>query len=396
MLFAHQRVWMSRSASAFFVVTLGCTGGSAPEGGGELGDLCEEDADCVSERCLHQFRRSYCTVPCADECSCPEGYTCNALGEVCILGTNACRAGALSFEPSNISREWINAHAPMGDLHCDGTLELNVLGVRCGSGATATSDTFEGIRVYFVNDLHVDAGSAITIEGGPVAIVARGRIVIHGAVHAGWGFTSPEEMALGQDGRGPGGGVWVEDAGGEGGAHCTLGGAGGNATSFGGMVYGTPNLVPIAGGSSGAKPPAVFAAGDGGGAIQLIAEQEILIGPTGSIEADGEHAIGPASQPGPGGGSGGAVLLEAPAVRVEGTISANGGDGGAGPDGHAAGAIGSAQAEDGASDPTRPGGGGGGFGWIRINTRTGSPDLGAGSLLSPSTSTGCTTFGAIP
>jgi hypothetical protein len=119
---------------------------------------------------------------------------------------------------------------------------------------------------------------------------------------------------------------------------------------------------------------------------------------------------------GSGGGSGGAILLEATEVDLRGVLAANGAPGsGAGrapdasststptPGSNLGGGLGSAgtvlDGGDGVVPPDTadpyPAGGGGGVGRIRINA-SGEPRLAASALLTPATDTPCTTFGALP
>lgn len=105
------------------------------------------------------------------------------------------------------------------------------------------------------------------------------------------------------------------------------------------VAYGDVHVSELLGGSGGAMgdvdPAAIHAydypqgrGGAGGGAIEIIAINDIVIGSKGVVVVDAQDGT-PASQFAGGGGSGGSVLLSAGGVIVhEGLISATGGDGG--------------------------------------------------------------------
>ena len=94
-------------------------------------------------------------------------------------------------------------------------------------------------------------------------------------------------------GGGPGGGGAAQSynaAGG--GSYCGIGGPG-NSTSdasvagVGGPSYGSPNLVPLLGGSAGGAESTFAEGGGGGGAIQLSARGSITIEISGIIDVGG-------------------------------------------------------------------------------------------------------------
>ena len=154
--------------------------------------------------------------------------------------------------------------------------------------------------------------------------------------------------------------------------------------------------------------------------MQIVAGASLEVSGAGVIDVSG----GGGDWYSGAGGAGGAILLEAPTLSVFGTLAANGGAGGSA-DGQAdtGGADGSATATpakggitsnpiignggdgsagsaiDGQSgsqpDPAqRQGGGGGAAGWIRLNSKSGSAQLGASSVISPALTTICATQGA--
>jgi hypothetical protein len=224
------------------------------------------------------------------------------------------------------------------------------------------------------------------------------------------GFSAPGPTDLSADGNGPGGGEAYNQHLGGGGSYCGVGGAEGNREGLGGEPYGNEYLSPLMGGSSGGG----VSSGGGGGAFQITAGGTIRIAPTGVINMPGEGDQA-------GGGSGGAILIEASAIVVEGVLSANGGGGdGSGSvspesgqpnnlpaegateadkpqDGGGNGSAGDAvHGEDGhcATTPCEFGGsGGGGAGRIRINTPVGAAQV--TGIVSPSLSTPCATQGVL-
>ena len=126
-----------------------------------------------------------------------------------------------------------------------------------------------------------------------------------------------------------------------GGAGAGYGGKGGEG--FGkneaGRTYGDHRISNLYGGSGGAlgftQPyeANIFSnpwgrGGSGGGAIELVAQNDIVIGPNAFLSCKGENGHDGFMTAG-GGGSGGSILISASGiVRHEGTILVNGGNGG--------------------------------------------------------------------
>ena len=284
---------------------------------------------------------------------------------------------------------------------------------------TITQPDGTKVKVFVVNSLRVPAGvaSEITIGDDPVAIIALDKIEIEGAISVSsiataGGFKAPSGE---QNGNGPGGGkVATTGAGDGGGAYCGAGGAGpGAGGGGGGAPYGNPEISPLLGGSSGANN----FAGNGGGALQLVARNLVRISSGGSINMGGRG-----SDTG-GAGSGGAILIEAAEVVVAGKLAANGGGGGAGtgPNDGKDGQLDSQPTPEGTGSSEGGGGGkggagtsidgqpgvvnttyangdfagngGGGAGRIRINSRSGSAAI--SGLVSPALTTACATQGTL-
>jgi hypothetical protein len=310
------------------------------------------------------------------------------------------------------------ADTSSGDLGCYGSIETfhyASVAVDQPGGGTAMLFVVRSLRIAQAGQLHVYGGA-------PAIFFALDTMKIDGAI-TGVAAAQTPAGAFEQDstghGGGPGGGEpLLGYNGGGGGSYCGIGGKGGLASGTtppkGGKSYGTPDLVPLIGGSSGGGGATVDnSGGTGGPAIELAAGRSLTISLTGVINVGG---LGGRANGGAG-GSGGALLLEAPTVAVHGTLAANGG-GGAVSNGGSSGqsgqpgdspALGSeatagqgsaaavVNGGDGSLDNgsvNSSGGGGGGAGRIRINTATGKADL-SGAIISPPPTTPCTTEGKI-
>jgi hypothetical protein len=223
-------------------------------------------------------------------------------------------------------------------------------------------------------ELCVIAGTTVTVSGSFAAIGTRPLVLIGsdavnvtntldvsskiaGGSRTGAG-ANDAGCTVGSNGKNDSGG----GGGGAGGSFGTIGGAGGtgdlpnNHLPIGTATGGTPGAaqaVPtvLRGGckgslgGDGADSDATHTGGvggDGGGAVALIAGNSITI--SGDVFASGAggavtSGAGGFEQGAGGGGSGGMIVLDAPAVQVPGHISANGGAG-AGGGGNVGGALG--------------------------------------------------------
>lgn len=372
-----------------------------------------------------------------------EGDQSNGMAGAGGAGGGGLPAGSIpalpaGFEPSNLPSDL--------DLQVEEDLIIN--GETCASHAVFDTDNGE-IRCYSPgleqrhpifsfqivkqgdgSELAVFAGKnivaestvQITVEGQrPLVLIAPGNISLRGSLSAvpdeiyfskanAGGFSAPGPKLT--KGMGPGGGNALSPQAG-GGSYCGLGGNGGGADgSLGGKAYGSPELVPLLGGSSGGN-----AAGDGGaggGAIQIVAGGDLTVTATGIIHVGGGNGMWNSN----GAGSGGAILLEGAHVTVLGTLAANGGGGGEGgtfgedgfrgsaddvpaPGGYTGteakdddGGNGSAAAQiNGSPGAALSGGGGGGAGRIRVNSVSGSA-VTTGTF-SPALDTECVTQGKL-
>jgi hypothetical protein len=231
-------------------------------------------------------------------------------------------------EPSvNITAN-TNVDMDNGFNAANGTLAVGTLQVKAvlvgGTGGAPS------VIVISVGGLSVAASSTLTFGGQPgapaIAIMSAGDVSIDGTlvvINAGSMTGNDPCMgastaAAGADNDNPGGG---------GGGFAQPGGVGGAVLlvangGAGGANSGTAPLIPLRGGCSGGKNP-FGGLGVGGGAIQITSGTRIVV--AGAIGANG---LGGAVST--GGGSGGGILLEAPAVSLTGGAYANGGGGGCG------------------------------------------------------------------
>ena len=199
------------------------------------------------------------------------------------------------------------------------------------------------------------------------------------------------------------------------------GGVGGGVAPLAppGDPYGTSSLVPLIGGSRAATTARRDTTAWAAVLLQITSGKSILIGNVGVINMGGGNDYG-------GGGSGGAILLEAPAITVQGVLAANGAAGvdeasgspgqfgqpndqPATPPAGSVGGVGSAGAiingaagvaNDAGAALSSNGSGGGGAGWIRLNTAGSGGcllNVGAHAIISPSLSpmTSCATTRAV-
>ena len=344
---------------------------------------------------------------------------------------------ALGFKPSNIAFDGIDA-STLGDFVVDRpncNIRSEEKSVDCGDMsklgfAIITQPGAGKIGVYVARNIRVEPNTSLRVDGTfAIAIVALESFEILGGIDAGArrdnrspaGFTNQGKDQFAGGGPG-GGGAGSTTNGGGGGSFGGIGGksaalTGGTAAS-GGAAYGTPELIPLLGGSAGGSAALPFS-GSGGGAVQLVAGKVFTLGAAAYVSAGGGGGTfvgAPASQHGAGGGSGGAILIEAPKTVLTGTLAANGGAGGAkdfgkdgAPDAVAAtgdsltngstGGSGSAnEGKDGAAatfvDGDNAPGGGGGAGRIRVNNDE-EKNIPLTGKLSPSANLPCATGGPL-
>jgi len=409
---------------------------------------------------------------------CPPGYTCDDEG-VCVreltdggppgpcqIGTTTCEGDTLVTCPNGTRQE---TTCPVGCEEGNGarclvlvptdlpasTCSAPVSGtLRISSDRSFDTDVCEGgVKiddpprcVVTVAQLILDPGATLTAIGSRIPVlVATQKLRIHGRIEAGGDgiISGPGYAAAVEAGRGETADSSSSDGGG-GAGHATKGGEAGAKP---GEPYGNVELSPILPGAPGGGgglgcetvcPLDIVASGGGaGGAIHIVACQELELGTNATLSAGGGggpggHGGSVFDRPGGGGGggSGGSVLIEAPRIAVVAGagIGANGGGGGGagarggdftgpsgepgenapvsrqpahgGPGGNdTAGAGGDGGTADGQGSGLPPGrggdnlsgggggGGGGAAGRIRLNSRSDKPPSVAG-VVSPAPSIG--------
>jgi hypothetical protein len=235
------------------------------------------------------------------------------------------------------------------------------------SAITVTQPDQSVVAVMSVEAFTLDTGATLRVVGRkPLVIVAWSTIAIDGELDASSqlgvvddrahvaqtvrygaganegctgtaGSPGKSDATVGGSGGGGGGGQQgLGGAGAHGAATLALGGAGGSATSATSLRGGCPGGASGAAGDR-ASPPASKSSqaqgGAGGGGLRLIAYDAIRV--AGSIAANGAGGAGAPTGSGcggGGGGSGGQLELDARTITVSGVVVANGGGGGGGGD----------------------------------------------------------------
>jgi hypothetical protein len=216
------------------------------------------------------------------------------------------------------------------DLPPDGIFHFTTVTVQGGTLTFRRNPLNTPVHILATGDITI--AGAITLDGSP----GSNNPPVGGAGGPG-GFDGGDPGIQGNPpgpGHGPGGGAGgdpnvagTSDA--SAGA-AAYGGGAARPSASDGQPYGSPLLVPLAGGSGGGGGVSDAGGGPGtggsggGGAILLASSTRIDISAAGSVNARG----GNNSFPHPGQGSGGAVRLVAPVVAGTGNIRVTGGTGG--------------------------------------------------------------------
>ncbi|MEO8550858.1 MAG: hypothetical protein ABI678_12820 [Kofleriaceae bacterium] len=381
--------------------------------------------DCKPERCG-------CT-PNATTCTDGSLSVCNADGRsttetACVLGCAPDNSRCAMFAPSNgladalamaaaeqdVEFPSIAAVLDTGEIHEDQT------GVQTHVKSLLVSQVgVPSIRVYVARSFKIHGALVIAnvSSSHPIAFVASGPITIDGAFDAAidanhtfgpGGQPSGAPCTGGVDGRGGGGG-----------GNGTAGGRGAPAAVIppapgaeGGPAQPMAIFEPLVGGCFGGDGMDPNSGGAGGAGIQFVSLTSITVAAGGVVNVGG-HGGGDDA----GGGAGGTVLFEAPALTIDGKVTANGGSGGAcGSNGSnatadataaprvggctstngvgaaysGAGGTGTAAPGDGLADTGSPrgGGGGGAVGRVEVKTADGTYAHGASSIVSAKISAG--------
>lgn len=229
-----------------------------------------------------------------------------------------------------------------------------------------TTLTLPASGVFNFTTVNIPSGVTVTFTKNaantPVVILATGDVTIAGIINVSGtsaltnssvpgtggpgGFDGGEggiPAGAGGAGLGPGGGGpglftsgQTQSACGGGGGFSSNGSGGssyGNQAptvnlGAGGAAYGTPQLIPLIGGSggggaSGAASASGGGGGGGGGAILIASSGKIVI--TAYIYANGGNGVSIGGLDGGGGGSGGAIRLIANTIQLSGGVYTNNG-----------------------------------------------------------------------
>ncbi len=396
---------------------------------------------------------SFACVPNSIECANATLTECDSTGQVPVetvctlgcMGTSRCA----DLDPSNGLASNLDTAATTFDVVFTGTATIDTSAgtISDGSGALALSTeviTGGPVDVFVIEVKSLTASDINVVGNRALAIVSDGDISISGVLDVSADLNRPGSGALTGNSScqgGQGGGVETRASGGGGGGFGRPGGRGGVGGVLGGvpgMTSGNAMLEPLRGGCRGGNGGAnqlnssltdeATDPGAGGGAVQLVSNTRIVLTIGAAIAANGGGRkpwtgqffscfLGFPCSPSDGGGSGGAILLEAPLVSISNsaTLAANGGSGGCGSTGGENGVIGAIPVPggdcqtspaygnggvsgagtsatggngfNGSGDSAIGGGGGGGLGRIRVNLPVGSTFSPAG-VVSPAATAG--------
>jgi hypothetical protein len=304
-----------------------------------------------------------CTGP--PTCDGDELVTCAGVRTTCASG---CDPGAdppacWILTPSNIRADTCDAPGT-GTLHI--TSGPHTISTDDCTGAVLGQIRGPDLCVLKYAQIVVDAGAVLSFPGARAPVlVATERMEIDGTIdvsavgRAGQAGSSADQI----EGRGDD----VSTVGGGGGGHALRGGDSGESSGGAPIddLAATPLIPGGWGGGAGCTNPTCsmgVLGGAGGGAVQLVACGDLVLGDHVAIAAGGGGGSGGISQVlggtgGAGGGAGGAILIQANAIALgaHAVLSADGGGGGGG-----GGDIGSG--EPGADSPNDGGLAEGGFG----------------------------------
>ncbi len=260
---------------------------------------------------------------------------------VCSITTNTLINQA--YVDSN-SCDSIEINANVASTTWSGTVDLQGSGtVTVKSGYTMTMGSSSAMILGADDDFVVEANATAThlLEDVYGLRISARNITISGTLSGsergcrrsgqygddGYGVNVSTGVCgyqAGGYGRGGGG----SGAGGGGGSHAGIGGGGGTAFAGGSILYGDAIFPSTLGSGGGTGYYATAYGGAGGGIIQVTSTGVLTV--NGTIRANGGNG-NPTDfgYNGGGGGAGGSVSVSAATLAGSGTISANGGTGGA-------------------------------------------------------------------
>jgi hypothetical protein len=337
--------------------------------GSGVGTVTGQALVCTNNNCIGTYAVGT-TVPTVSLTASPtiwsdfagwSGGGCNGLGLTCTVTMDASKQVTATFTqrpltPSHVDPSFHYYKPTAADL--TGVSAIDTSGMTLTiNGTKQQLSTFtidpHGWAVLSIGAWTVDRD--VTITGGrALVVVAAGPVDIRGIIHGeavgttpgpGGGYTTSDDPKV----FGPGNPVspGINTGGGNFGGGAGSGNVEGSVTPPG-STYG-PMLTDFNAGSSGAQGTScvgcsactwVNQGGGGGGGIQISSAVQIIVEKIPGMKSYGINVGGGGGDPGcqdpqnfgianpGGGGSGGEVFLEAPAINVAGIIAANGGGGG--------------------------------------------------------------------
>ncbi len=204
---------------------------------------------------------------------------------------------------------------------------FNYTTVNIPSGVTVTfTKNAANTPVYILATGDVTIAGAIKVDGSSTTTTTLTAPGVRGpgGYNGGYGGGVSLPGGAGMGPGGGGGGPSISYVHGGGGGFGTAGGSQGANYGAGGPVYGNASIIPLIGGSggggqAGSASTAGYGGGGGGGAILIASSGTITV--NGSITANGGDGYSSAA-----GGSGGAIRLIANTLVGAGTITARGGE----------------------------------------------------------------------
>lgn len=367
-------------------------------------------AAATAATCYRPAGDQPCSIACDQQNPCPGAMSCisgrcHAVGDVACAPVDS--PNATTDVPSGSSG---SACYGSGDVQICFTspptgnitsADARAIDTTTGNGCVITTGLRAGpSSVCVLAGSAVDLASGITIEATgtrPLVIVADDTITIGGTVTVastaagtiGAGADSCTSGA-GQEGQGGGGGA--------GGSHGSLGGVGGAGTAGRGGDVGLPALTGVRGGCSGGAGGAdgagagAGAPGAGGGAVYLLARNQVTVDGFVNASGAGGGAAGAmtAGAGGGGGGAGGYIGIDAPQIVIGGLVLAVGGGGGGG------GAHGETSFAQPGAETNTCSAASGGNGAIASNTIAGNGGPGSVDTTKNGTDGGSTIGGSLP
>ncbi len=289
--------------------------------------------------CYSPTTEAPCTVTCdfAGDKLCPAGLTCGPGG---MCGTEASSCAACFGQPDGLLQVCLAAR-PTGTFDVGSNMQVDTTPGITDACITYPQPGSGALDVCLIAAETISIEAKLSVIGSrPLVLLASGALTFEatGAIDA----AADNNRAAPAGPGGPGasepceaGATGTGNAdGGAGGSFGTAGAAGGigltGATPNGpGPVIGTLDHVR-AGCVGGPYNDPPTPGGAAGGAVYLIAGRSMAIAGSINVSGAGGADLSGANVGGAGGGAGGLIGLDAPALALRGTLMANGGGGACG------------------------------------------------------------------